>query len=182
MYGLGLLDAGYCSASRLAGRFPSMAACAASWPVQWEPFFLLARGLSALAGTVTVIVTWRLGARLFDEATGLAGGTLLAVAFLHVRDSHFGVTDVAMTAMLLAAILLLVRAHDAPSRAGFALAGLAGGLATSTKYSAALVGVAAMASQGVAWFEARKATADLRDSRLCGLHARWIPDRDTLRQ
>lgn len=159
LYALGVLDAGYCAASVAFGRFSSMQACAASWPAQWEPFFLLARTLSALAGTAAVILVWRLGVRLFGDPAGLAGAALLAVAFLHVRDSHFGVTDVAMTTLLLAALLLLVRAHDAPSTGAFAVAGLVAGFATSTKYSAGVLAAVAVASQIVAWNERRGVAA-----------------------
>jgi hypothetical protein len=68
------------------------------------------------------------------------------VAFLHVRDSHFGVTDVTMTTLVLLALAALLRAHEEPSHRRFALAGLIAGLAVSTKYNAALLVVPALVS------------------------------------
>ena len=121
---------------------------------------LLARGFVALAGTATVVVLFRLARRVADETTGLVAALLLAVAILHVRDSHFAMTDVLMTLLVtlcLAAVLrALDRALDADSFEAvrgrdFALAGLAGGLAASTKYNAGAVACAMAAGQIVLW-------------------------------
>lgn len=147
MYVSGGAYRAYCAASTAAGRSDTTADCLASWPVRWEPFFIMTRALSALAGTLTIWLVFRLAARLFDEATGLVAASLLSVAFLHVRDSHFGVTDVFMVMLVVASVLALVRAHDRPTPAGFALAGLLAGLAASTKYNALLLAVAVLASQ-----------------------------------
>lgn len=122
------------------------------WPVRWEPFFLLARALSALAGTLTIYLIYCLARRLFDPLTGVVAAALLAVAFLHARDSHFGVTDVSMVMLVVAAVLALVRAHDEPSPVRFLWAGLLAGLATSTKYNALLLVAPLAVSQ---WLQAR---------------------------
>ncbi len=146
MYVTGGLDAVYCGSRVAFGSFPSLEACAASWPSAWEPFFLIPRLLSATAGVATVAVLFVLLRRLQDDAAGVAGAMLLAVSFLHVRDSHFGVTDVSMTFLLVAAVALLLRAHDAQTLHGFALAGVVAGLAASTKYNAALLVIPALVS------------------------------------
>jgi hypothetical protein len=151
MYAAGALDAAYCGALTATGTFESLEACAASWPSRWEPFFLIPRLLSVAAGVATVVVLFFLVRRLCDEAAGVAAATLLAVSFLHVRDSHFGVTDVSMTFLLIVAVMLLLRAHDRPTLREFAVAGLAAGLATSTKYSAALLALPALVSALAAW-------------------------------
>jgi 4-amino-4-deoxy-L-arabinose transferase-like glycosyltransferase len=143
----------YCAAGVAAGRFLSIAACAATWPSNWTPFFLIARVVSAAAGTVTVWAVYRLGLRLFDRTTGLAAALFLACAFLHVRDSHFGVTDVTMTALVVLAVVALAEAHDCPSPRRFAAAGALAGLAASTKYNALLLAPGAVVSQALAWLE-----------------------------
>ena len=152
MYVTGALDAAYCGALMAVGTFDSLDACAASWPWGWEPFFLIPRFLSAAAGVATVAVLFFMVRRLTDDdAAGLAASVLLASSFLHVRDSHFGVTDVSMTFLLVSAVALLLRAHDCPMLRGFALAGLVTGLATSTKYNAALLALSAIVSALAAW-------------------------------
>ena len=63
---------------------------------------------------------------------------LLAVAMLHVRDSHFGVTDPQLTTLCVASVLasMALRIQGTTELATFA--GLLGGLAASTKYNGAL--------------------------------------------
>lgn len=156
MYVLGAADVAYCGARTAAGAAPSIADCLQRWRVDHEAFFLMARLLSAAAGTITVLLVYVLGARLFDRMTGLAGAALAAVAFLHVRDSHFGVTDVAMTMMTVLAAVMVVRAHDRAAATGggtraFALAGVAAGLAASTKYNALVVAATAAVSVALLW-------------------------------
>ena len=104
---------------------------------------IVGRTLVASAGTATVVVLYRLARRTTDSQTALLAAMMLAVAVLHVRDSHFAMTDVLMTLLLTMALSAFARALDENderrSLLWFALAGLCGGLATSTKYSAAAV-------------------------------------------
>ncbi|HEX6973637.1 MAG TPA: glycosyltransferase family 39 protein [Vicinamibacterales bacterium] len=104
---------------------------------------VIGRVIVAMAGTLTVFVLYRIGRRMADETTGLVAALLLAVAILHVRDSHFAMTDVLMTCLVMLSLAALLVARDTRSLRWFAIAGLAGGLAASTKYSAVAV-VAAM--------------------------------------
>jgi 4-amino-4-deoxy-L-arabinose transferase-like glycosyltransferase len=117
---------------------------------------LVTRTCVALAGTATILVVYDLGRRLVDRATGLAAAAFLTVAVLHVRESHFAMTDVLMTCLVTASLMLLVRAlHAGEAASGrlgqFAAAGLVSGLAASTKYSAAAIVVSMAAIQAV-WF------------------------------
>ena len=114
---------------------------------------MIGRIVVGLAGTLTLVVLFRIGRRVAGDIAGLLAALLLAVAILHVRESHFAMTDVVMTLLLMVSLAALLRGLDAEAEmlAGrryhmrwFAIAGLAGGLATSTKYTAAVV-VAAMA-------------------------------------
>jgi len=127
-------------------------------PVTFSEHALLTRGAVALFGTLTILVLFRLGQRIAGDAVGLLAAALLAVALLHVRESHFAMTDVLMTLLLWISLALVITAPSAgrgepPSRADAIVcgwAGLAGGLATSTKYNAAAVVVAMVATQ-IVW-------------------------------
>lgn len=96
---------------------------------------LLARLDAAVLGAASVAILYALGSALFCRRVGLLAALFLAVAFLHVRDSHYGVNDVPGTALLLLSLYCDARLLRAPAPRWYALAGLAGGLATSTKYN-----------------------------------------------
>ena len=115
-----------------------------------------ARALVAAAGTITLVVLFSLARRMGGTRIGLLAALFLAVSILHVRDSHFAMTDVLMTLLSTASLALLMRALDADTSdrvkpiTWFVLSGFVGGLATSTKYSAAAL-VAAMAAAQLLW-------------------------------
>jgi len=101
---------------------------------------MIARTLAAALGTASVPLLFVAARRLFSPRAALAAAALLAVAFLHARDSHFGVTDVPMTFMVLLAFCAIVSLRFDGGRWWNVLAAaVLCGLATSTKYNAALV-------------------------------------------
>jgi hypothetical protein len=119
---------------------------------------LIARAFVAFAGTVTIALLYWLGRQTADATTGLLAAAFLAVSILHVRESHFAMTDVLATLLITLHLALVVRALSTamtaprlPSAAigWFALAGFVGGLATSTKYSAAAAVASIVAAQAV---------------------------------
>jgi Dolichyl-phosphate-mannose-protein mannosyltransferase len=137
-------------------------------------YLVLARIVVALAGTATIAVLYDMARRITDRWTGLAAATFLAVAILHVRESHFAMTDVLMTLLVTASLALLARAVDAaqddvanthPLR-WFAASGLVAGLAASTKYNAAAV-VVAMAAVQLIWL--------VRSPRKAATPGMWLP-------
>ena len=68
---------------------------------------------------------------------------------LHVRDSHFGTTDVTMTALITLAVLFIVKWQQAPGHRLAALSGIAGGAAASTKYNGLGVGLPFVIAAGL---------------------------------
>lgn len=102
-------------------------------------YYMVARLLSAAAGIASVWLIFRIGLRLFDRTAAIAASAVLALAFLHVRDSHYGVTDVSMAFMVLVAFLYAVRLSASGARRDLVIAGITAGLATSTKYNALLI-------------------------------------------
>ena len=131
-----------------------------------------ARATVALAGTLTVVVVYAAGRRMGGAVTGLLAALFLAVAILHVRESHFAMTDALMTLLLTASLALLLEGtertesgRDAYAR-WFLAAGFAGGLAAATKYSAAAVLTAMGAAQVLLLVRDR--------SRILSLGA-WLP-------
>ena len=127
----------------------------------FDHLVLLGRAYVAAAGVLTIPVLYLLARRAAGKQTAVGAALLLAVAPLHVRDSHFAMTDVTMTCLVTLSLWLIVEAHvrlgeslSARQAAGWrrglhvtAAAGVAGGLAVGTKYSAAAVLAVAAASQ-----------------------------------
>ncbi len=93
-------------------------------------FRLLMRLLVAGFGTLTV-------ALITKQSRG--AGLLLAVACLHVRDSHFGVTDIPMGFFATGAVLAAARVQSDGGWRMTVVAAMLAGLATSTKYNAGLL-------------------------------------------
>jgi 4-amino-4-deoxy-L-arabinose transferase-like glycosyltransferase len=100
---------------------------------------LIARAVVALAGTATVPLAAAVARGVADRASGLVAALLLAIATLHVRESHFAMTDVVMTLLLLISLAWMMTARSGTRTWRYAAAGAAGGLAASTKYSAGVV-------------------------------------------
>ena len=100
-------------------------------------FYLWGRAVTALVGTLTVLLTYFIGMRWGTRYAALAAG-LMAVMPLHVRESHYVLTDVPLTFFATLALLLTLRAAERERAVDFAWAGAAAGLAAATKYPGAL--------------------------------------------
>ena len=116
---------------------------------------LASRLLSAAAGVGTLWLVYGLGSALFSAPVGLAAALLMAVAYLPVRESHFGTTDALASFFVCASVLAALRARGrhAGLRGAAALAGLAAG----TKYPGLL------ALGPVCWLIATEARGSARE-------------------
>ena len=103
-------------------------------------FYELARAHSAVLGALTILLTFALARRMWPGARGRWAGAIAAAyvtfAFNHVKESHHGVTDAALTFFVVLAFIAIVRAFQHGSRTAYGLAGFAVGIACATKYSA----------------------------------------------
>jgi len=110
--------------------------------IHWETFefYELARAHSAVLGALTIVLTFVLATRLWPGRrgrwTGVIAATYITFAFNHVKESHHGVTDAALTFFVVVAFIAIVSAWRRGTVASFALAGFAAGIACATKYSA----------------------------------------------
>ena len=129
------LQAVVATARFLAGAMRGEWASLAQAPA--EAFYVWGRALTAIMGTATVWILYRVGMR-WDRRTALLAAVMFAVMPLHVRESHFVLTDVPVTFFVMLALLLSLRAHERGTAAAFAVAGMAAGLAAGTKYNGAV--------------------------------------------
>lgn len=136
-----------CGVRVAAGWHENTAACV-TW-IREAPtaFFLSVRLISVACGVATIAVVHGLGRALFGRMAGLLAAFFVAFAYLHVRDSHFGVLDVPLTLLILLTVRFLIPpSSSSVLRPSFLFAGIAAGVATSIKYNAAAVGVVAIAA------------------------------------
>jgi predicted secreted protein len=101
--------------------------------------FAVARGGSAVLGTVAVgLLAWA-GARFFDRRTGLVAAVLMAVAFLPVHYAHLALNDVPTLAPLALALVGVAGVLRTGRALDYAITGAGLGLACATKYTAGIV-------------------------------------------
>jgi len=125
-------------ALRLLGAFPSgdYTTLLLRHPAR---MLLLDRGLSAVAGVLTVMVLVLFARRHLGRCTALLAGALLATDFIHARDSHAAKPDVLMSLGVVAAIGLMATLARRATLGRGALVGAVIGLAMGMKYPAVLL-------------------------------------------
>ena len=100
-------------------------------------FYLWGRAVTAAFGVATVLLVFRIGLR-WGARHALLAAALMAVMPLHVRYSHYVLTDTPLTFFVALTMLLALGAHERPSLRTFAYAGAAAGLAAAVKYNGGL--------------------------------------------
>ena len=123
----------------ITGRVASVAALQRLLFTDPTGIYTAGRLLGVAAGTITIPLLYRLSRALTDRRTAMAASLFLAVAPLHVRDSHYVKHDVPATLAIVVAYLAIVRVwpcarDDGPRRRDIVIAGAACGAAFSTHY------------------------------------------------
>jgi len=109
--------------------------------------YLGVRILDALLGSLTVLLVFEFGRRAYGWVAGFFGAAALSVAFLHVRDSHFGTLDIPLTLACTAGMYVAYRTLQSRGLRPLLINGITLGIATSLKYNGALVFAAMAAAQ-----------------------------------
>jgi hypothetical protein len=123
----------------LTGRVASLAALQRLLFTDPTSIYTAGRALGAVIGTVTIAFVYRLGTLVADGRTARAAAIFIAVAPLHVRDSHYVKHDVPATLAVVMAYLAIVRIWPSPREdrspmRAVVIAGAACGAAFSTHY------------------------------------------------
>ncbi len=72
-------------------------------------FYPAGRFITALFGVASIYVIFLAGRRLFNRNTGTIAALLLAVSFLHVKDSHYITVDVPATFFVILSFFFALR-------------------------------------------------------------------------
>ncbi len=117
-------------------------------------FYVWARALTASLGTAAVGLTYLLARRLYGPIAGLLAACFLAVLPTAVGDAHYVTVDTPamfFTLLALLAITRFIKPVETQDIAGaVGIAGIAVGLAASTKYNAGVLVVPLLVAIGLA--------------------------------
>ena len=102
-----------------------------------DSFYLWGRAVTASFGVATVFVVFRIGLR-WGARHALLAAALMALMPLHVRYSHYVLTDIPLTFFVAMTMLMSLSAHERPVTRAFVWAGAMAGLAAAVKYNGGL--------------------------------------------
>ncbi len=109
------------------------------FPFSFDQILFTARFFSALMGSLTILVIYAIGKKLYSAREGLLAAFLFSVSFIHILYSHQIVLDVPMTLFYALALFFCARILIERRWPYYVLAGLLGGLAVATKYNGVFV-------------------------------------------
>ena len=143
--------------------------------LDYSQIHLISRISIALLGALTVIPLYFLGKMLISRNAGLLSALILAVVPTHVVHSHYLKEDIPLTFWLTLFLLAAMHVMRSGNKKYYVFAGLMGGLALSTKYTAvALVPLPLFAAhmlnihrtEDIKWYSPDFFIRSLIDSRL----------------
>ncbi len=101
--------------------------------------YFTARILAVLVSCLTLYLVWLLGARWFNDLTGLLAVCVVAAAPMAIQLAHFYTVDGLFTLLILATMYALLRALERPDWRWFVLTGILIGLSGAVR----LIGLSA---------------------------------------
>ena len=143
----------YLAGAWLAGRARSLAELQQLYFTDPTGIYTAGRLLGATAGTVTIAAVYALARRITGPRAAAAAALFVAVAPLHVRDSHYVKHDVPATLAIVLSYVAMLRVWPGDGPAGgttrrLALAAAACGVAFSIHYYCVFLAIPLLA---VAW-------------------------------
>jgi hypothetical protein len=139
IYLLAIAEGALFAFGRVAGLYRSAADFGVKFFVDPTPVYLVARSLTALMSTATIVVAFLLGRRLFGTLAGLFGALLLALGIETAREAAIATPNPALTFLAALAFLPIVRVARRGELRDYLLAGAAIGLGVSAKYNCGLL-------------------------------------------
>ncbi|MBN1481257.1 phospholipid carrier-dependent glycosyltransferase [candidate division KSB1 bacterium] len=126
---------GYIGLGLLSGHFESLDAVRIAYDTEPFQFYLISRSLVAILGALSVLLVYKIASRLYTRRIGVFAALLLAVNFLHVRNSHFGTVDVPATFLGLVSIYFCARILQEGRLIHYIYAAIFAAFALATKFS-----------------------------------------------
>ena len=99
-------------------------------------FFIAGRAFAASMSTLSLIVIYATGKKLFNAEVGLLAAAIVAVSPIHVENSALVTTDIWVAVFSTLILFYCAKIYEQPTTKNYILAGLFLGLAASSKYTA----------------------------------------------
>jgi hypothetical protein len=128
--------AAYYALGKGMGNFTSPQAFELAYRTDPTVFYLLGRLTSALLGSVAVGAVFVTGKSVFGTKNGLLAAAFMAASFLHVRDSHYAVPDIAMSSFVVLSVALAAMGQRTRKIRYVYASAMVGGFAIATKWTA----------------------------------------------
>ena len=129
--------------------------------IGWEfrdSAFLAGRIVSALAGSLSLVLLFAIGRRLFGTWSGIMAAAFLAVFPLHVTCSRYLKEDSLLVFVILSVTICVIKAAQEDRKWILLLAGFLAGVSAGTKYSGLLSGAIVATAP---WIRSKKIIPDL---------------------
>ncbi|MGH7894240.1 MAG: hypothetical protein ACREQL_06195, partial [Candidatus Binatia bacterium] len=117
------------------GRYQDRLDLLASFVRDPFPFVLIGRGIMLVLATLALVVAGRTGGLVGGPVVAAGATALLAVSFIHVRESHYVWYDLPAGTAALVTTWLALRAVQRPTPGPLLAAAAAGGLSLAMKHS-----------------------------------------------
>lgn len=101
--------------------------------------YLTSRVFVGILGSATILLTYLVGRKLYNEKVGMVASILLAFIPLAVRDSHYATVDIPVTFFIVLAFLSILYVMKYGTTKFYLISGSLIGLAASTKYNGGLL-------------------------------------------
>jgi hypothetical protein len=103
--------------------------------------YLTARIVVAIMGTITILLTYLIGRKLYNNEIGIIAAAFIAFTPLAVNDSHYATVDVPLMFFVTLAFLAICYLIHTGSLRWYVLSGIFIGLSAAAKYNGALMGL-----------------------------------------
>jgi 4-amino-4-deoxy-L-arabinose transferase-like glycosyltransferase len=123
----------------LAGRIHSTIDFRVLYTTDPTAFLVMGRAVTILFAAGTVYLVYAIGRRVGGLACAVPAALLLALNPVHMAQSVVVEVDVPLAFFVTLSLMYMMRILETPTRRDYLMAGLAAGLATSAKYTGALV-------------------------------------------
>ena len=105
-------------------------------------FYLVGRFfIGVIPGILCVIFTYQLAKKFSSARSALYSSAIMALSFLNVANSHYIYTDMLLVMFTILAYKAFFSCYEKPAMKNYLIAGIFLGLATGTKYNAALLAI-----------------------------------------